>query len=107
MNKKSIYNAILAAGYITILVSLMSLIAETLQIQEDNIFMPISMLAMLVLSVAVMAYLFFYEPVLLLLENKRAEAIKMFLGTVSVFATLAVLFFIVAAFVVPQMVGTM
>lgn len=107
MNKKSIYNAILAAGYITILVSFISLIAETLQIQEDNIFMPISMLAMLVLSVAVMAYLFFYEPVLLLLENKRAEAIKMFLGTVSVFATLAVLFFIVAAFVVPQMVGTM
>lgn len=107
MNKKSIYHAILAAGYITMLVSFMSLISESLQTQEDNIFMPISMLAMLVLSVAVMAYLFFYDPVLLLLDGKRPEAVTLFLGTIAVFAVLAVSFFLVAAFVIPQIISVL
>lgn len=107
MNKKSTYHAILAAGYITTLVSFMSLIAERLQVQEDNIFMPISMLAMLVLSVAVMAYLFFYDPVLLLLDGKHPDAIKMFLGTIAVFAVLAVSFFLVAAFVIPFLIAAL
>ena len=96
MNKTSIYNAILASGYITTLVSLMSLVSNTLQKQTDNMFMPITMLALLVLSVAVMSYLFFYQPILLLLENKRAEAVKTFLGTVTVFAGITTTFLVLA-----------
>jgi hypothetical protein len=101
MNKKSFYNAIIAAGYIAILVSCMNWIGSMLRSIEDNVFMPMTMLTVLVLSVALMAYLFFYEPVLLLIEGKRPEAVKLFFGTVAVFAVFAIIFFIVAAFIVP------
>jgi hypothetical protein len=101
MNKKSFYNAILAAGYITLVVSGMNWITSIPQKPEDNIFMPITMIALLVLSVALMAYLFFYQPVLLLLDGKREEAIKLFLGTVAIFAGLIITFFISAMFIIP------
>jgi hypothetical protein len=48
-----------------------------------------------------MAYLFFYQPVLMLLDGKRAEAAKLFLGTVAIFAGLVVTFFVVAMFIIP------
>jgi len=96
MNKTSLYHAILAAGYISTLVSLMTLVSETLSTQEDNIFMPITMLTLVTLSVAVMAYLFFYQPVVLLIENKRVEAVQTFLGTVAVFAGIAISFLVLA-----------
>lgn len=102
MNKTSFYHAILAAGYITLVVSLMNWISELPQKPEDNMFMPITMLALLVLSVSVMAYLFFYQPVILLLDNKRSEAAKLFLGTVAIFAVLVVTFFVIAMFVIPS-----
>jgi len=40
-----------------------------------------------------MAYLFFYQPVLMLLDGKREEAAKLFLHTLAIFAcgTVAVL----------------
>ena len=53
---------------------------------EDSIFIPMGMLALLVLSVSVMAYLFFYQPVMLFLDGKREDAVKLFLETVAVFA---------------------
>jgi hypothetical protein len=68
---------------------------------EDNVFMPITMIALLVLSVALMAYLFFYQPVLLLLDGKRAEAVKLFLGTVAIFAGITITFFVSAMFIIP------
>lgn len=101
MNKKSLYNAILAAGYITLVVSLMNWISEIPHKPEDNVFMPITMLALLVLSVAVMAFLFFYQPVLLLLDGKRPEAVKLFLGTLALFAGLVIVFFVTAMFIIP------
>ncbi len=99
MKKTSLYHAILAAGYISILVSLMTLASNTLQIKEDNIFMPITMITLVTLSVAVMSYLFFYRPIVLLIENKRAEAVQTFLGTIAIFAGIAVSFLMLALFI--------
>lgn len=59
------------------------------------------MLCLLVLSVALMAFLFFYEPVLLLLDDKRPEAVRFFLGTVAIFAGLTAVFLALAIFVFP------
>ena len=101
MNKKALYSAIIAAGYITVLVSCVNIVGSMLHSIEDNIFMPISMLTLLVLSVAVMAFLFFYEPVLLLIEGKRSEAVKLLLSTIAIFAGFAVTFFAIALFVIP------
>jgi hypothetical protein len=101
MNKKAFYHAILAAGYITLVVSFMQWITGLSQKPDDNVFMPITILALLVLSVAIMAYLFFYQPVLLLLDGKRPEAAKLFLTTIAIFAVIVVVFFVVAMFIIP------
>jgi hypothetical protein len=51
------------------------------------------MLFVLTLSVAVMAFLFFYQPLLLLIDGKKKEALNLFAMTVGFFAiiTLVVL----------------
>lgn len=101
MNKKYFYNPIIAAGYIALVVSSVNLIAGMPHPPEDNIFIPMAMLALLVLSVALMAFLFFYEPVLLLIEGKRTEAVKIFFGTLAIFAVIAVIFLALAIFIIP------
>jgi hypothetical protein len=53
------------------------------------------MLSLLVLSVATMSYIFFYQPLLLILKGEQNEAGKLFLKTIGIFAA-----FTVAAFVV-------
>lgn len=92
MIKKSFYSAIIAAGYISFIVSGISWITSLPHSPQDNIFIPMGMLAMLVLSVAIMAFLFFYEPMLLFIDGKRKEAVKQFAGTVIIFAVLALAF---------------
>jgi hypothetical protein len=42
--------------------------------------------AVFVLSAAMMAYLFFYQPVLMILDGRREEAVKFFFKTVGIFA---------------------
>jgi len=87
---KPIYNALLAAGYIAILVLSLSQL-EHIAPKEDNILMPMGAISILVLSAAIMGFLFFYQPVILLIENKKAEALSLFLRTVGIFAIIAVL----------------
>lgn len=92
MTKNPFINALAALAYIVGIVSIAFLSGPDSQ-REPSILFPIAALTLLVLSVSVMAYLFFYQPVLLLLDGKREEAVKLFLHTVGVFAcgTLAVL----------------
>ncbi len=102
MTKKPFYNAVLAAGYISSLVSFLSWLNSFPHSPQDNIFMPITMLSFLVLSVALMAYLFFYQPVLMIVDGKRAEAAKLLLQTIAIFAALTVAFFAVSVFLIPS-----
>lgn len=85
MSKNPIVNAVVAAGYIFVVVSLMSWVTAPLRDKPDTFFAPITMLFVLTLSVAVMAYLFFYQPVLLLIDGKRKESAQYFLKTVGTF----------------------
>jgi hypothetical protein len=83
------YNAIFALGYVTLVVSLMRLGAyfgapDT----PDNVLIPIGMLSLFVLSATAMAYIFFYQPVMLFLDGKREDAVRLFVRTVAVFAVL-------------------
>jgi hypothetical protein len=84
-------NALLAIAYIVGLVSLVAFGAPFMESQEESILLPMSVLAVLVLSVALMAYLFFYQPVIMLLEGQRKEAGTLFLKTVGIFAVATVL----------------
>jgi DMSO reductase anchor subunit len=52
---------------------------------------PIAMLSLLVLSVALMGFLFFYAPAVLLLQNKKEEALLFFLTTLGTFAILTLI----------------
>jgi hypothetical protein len=59
---------------------------------EDNFRMPLAMLLLFVLSASVVSTLILGKPILLYLENKKVEGIKMFLysiGWLFVFAILA------------------
>ncbi len=100
MNTKPIYNAALAAGYIALIVLCLNWIPYLSRGPEDSFFMPIALLSVLVLSVAVMAYLFFYGPLSLLIGGKPLEAGKLFLGTLGFFGGFTVLSFVLAFCVV-------
>lgn len=86
MTKNPILNAISAAGYIGIVVSLLHLISLTQKNKPDTAFAPVVFLSLLTLSVTVMAFLFFYQPLQLFIEGKKKEALHLFVRTVGVFA---------------------
>lgn len=86
MLKKPIVNAASAAAYIVLVVSLMSFISETQGSKPDTIFAPMIFLSMLTLSVSVMGFLFFYQPLMLFIEGKKKEAVNFFVETVGTFA---------------------
>lgn len=92
MNKNPFLNALFAALYIVLIVSIMFNIDP--DGREETIFIPIAMLGLFVLSAAVMGYLFVYEPLRLHLDNQRKEAVAFFFKTVGTFAGFVLLFLV-------------
>ena len=86
MFKNPIINALCAAGYISLVVSVINLISLTHKNKPDTAFAPVVFLSLLTLSVTVMAFLFFYQPLQLFIEGKKKEAVNLFVKTVGVFA---------------------
>ena len=86
MSKNPIINALSASVYIIVVVSIMTLISKTLGSKPDTFFAPIVFLSLLTLSVTVMAYLFFYQPIQLFIEGKKKDALNLFAKTVGFFA---------------------
>ena len=93
-------NAIVAAGYIWGLASIMQLISPPPD-TPDTWLTPIMVLSLLVFSVALMGYLFFYRPAVLLLENKRDAAATFFLKTLSTFGILTLIAIVAATLISP------
>jgi len=88
MFKKPLLNAVSASAYIILVVSVMTFVTQPLRDKPDTFFAPITVLFVLTLSVAVMAYLFFYQPLLLFIEGKKKEAVNLFVKTVGIFAVI-------------------
>jgi hypothetical protein len=86
MTKNPIINALGALAYIILGVTVMTFVTQPLKNKPDTFFAPIVFLSLLTLSVAVMAYLFFYQPLLLFIEGKKKEAVNLFIKTVGIFA---------------------
>jgi hypothetical protein len=90
MTKKPWVSALVAEGYIVTLVLVMTWSIKFFP-KEDNVLMPMAMISLLTLSTAVMAYLFGYEPLMLFIEGKKKEAVKLFLQTTAIFALITIL----------------
>ncbi|MFZ2026404.1 MAG: hypothetical protein WAV30_03915 [Microgenomates group bacterium] len=88
MSKNPLINATSASAYIILVVSIMTFVTSPLRNKPDTFFAPITMLFVLTLSVAVMAYLFFYQPLLLLIDGKKKAAVDLFVKTVGIFAVI-------------------
>ena len=90
-------NATAAALYIVAVALFMQFIESLRHDTPDTLLDSVGMLSLLVLSVAVMAFLFFYQPVRRLIENKRAEAMSYFLKTLGIFGVLTIVALIFAS----------
>jgi len=91
MSKNPLINALGASAYIILGVTIMNFVTQPLINKPDTFFAPVVFLSLLTLSVAVMAFLFFYQPLLLFIEGKKKEAVSLFVKTVGIFAIFTVI----------------
>ena len=98
MSKNPIINALSASTYIIVVVSVMTFVTQTLKNKPDTFFAPITFLSLLTLSVIVMAFLFFYQPLQLFIEGKKKQAVNLFVKTVGIFAVLTAVVLILLIF---------
>ena len=93
MTKNPFINAFSAALYITVVASMMFYgpkIAGLID-DKDNVLAPITMLSILVLSAAVMGYLFFLQPIQLYLDGEKKLAVNLFTKTLVIFLGITIL----------------
>lgn len=91
MSKNPIINAVSASGYI-LLVTLVLTFGSRVAPKEDSVLAPVAFISLLTLSVAVMGYLFIYQPAQLYFGGKKKEGVNLFLKTVIIFAVLTLAF---------------
>lgn len=97
MTKNPFYNALFAISYIACLVTGVNLVATSLKgVIQETILLPMGFLGVLVFSVALMGYLFFFQPLMMILDGKRQEGVMLFLKTVAVFAVATALVILAA-----------
>ncbi len=97
--KKNLYlqsfvNVLLATIYISLVALLMSNGEALFGNGPDNVLAPVMMLLLLVLSASIMGVLFFAKPVMLYLDGKKKEAVRLLyltIGWAFVFTILALL----------------
>lgn len=94
MTKNPIINALSASGYIILVVSIITFLSQTQKHKPDTFLAPILFLSLLTLSVTVMAYLFFYQPLQFFIAGKKKEAVNLFVKTVGVFAAITAIILI-------------
>lgn len=90
MTKNPILNALAATAYIVSIAALMFYGTQQ-QTGPDSVLAPVAVLSLLTFSAAVMAYLFFYQPIMMLLDGKKKAAINFFLQTLAAFGVVTAL----------------
>lgn len=91
MTKNPLVNALSASAYIILVITVMTFVTKPLQDKPDTFFTPIVFISLLTLSVAVMAFLFFYQPIIHLIDGKKKEAISLFTKTIGIFAVITII----------------
>lgn len=93
MTKNPFINAASASLYITLVAAFMFYGSKSFP-PKDTVLAPIAMISLLTLSAAVMGFLFIYQPLQLLLDGHKKNAVNLFLQTIAVFAGITVLVFV-------------
>lgn len=93
--KKPFLYALGAALYIIVIVFVVNIVTSALKSQNGTIIIPMTMLSLFVLSAAIMGFLFLSEPLYLLMENRKREAVVFFAKIVGFFACFVTIFTIV------------
>jgi hypothetical protein len=91
MKWNPLLNAASATAYIGAVVLFLHFIESIRHDTPDTIIDGLGFISLIVFSASVMAFLFFYQPVLLLVENKKTEAVSYFLKTLGIFGAITVL----------------
>lgn len=84
-------NAIGAALYVWGIGFLIQYISSLHRDTPDNVTGSVAALSLFVCSAAIMGFLFFYYPAVLLVDKKRDEAVFFFLKTLGTFGLITVL----------------
>ncbi len=94
MSKNPFINALGASGYIILVASIINLVSSAHKDKPDTFFAPVAFLSLLTLSAAVMAFIFFYQPLQLFIDGKKKQAVDLFVKTVSAFGAITVVVWI-------------
>ena len=96
MTKNPFLNALAAIAYIVLVVFVMNFVAKYLGDKEDGLIAPMLALSLFTLSASVMGYLFVFQPVKLYLDGEKQAGVKLFVGTVAIFAVITLLVLVAA-----------
>ncbi|MDO8521991.1 MAG: hypothetical protein Q7S08_01740 [bacterium] len=96
MTRNPYLNALVAGLYIVFVALLIFYGPTFVKDKPDTILAPISMLSLLVLSVAFMGYTFFYQPILVYMEGQKREALELFTKTLVAFAGITAIIVVIA-----------
>lgn len=94
-SRKPYLNSIYAELYIVIVAWIMQNVGAP--DTPDTFFAPIAALSLFVLSVAVMGYFFFGEPLQLFLDGEKKRAVAFFMQTVISFAAITAIILIIVS----------
>ena len=92
MTKNPFINAGAAAACIGAVVLFINYVSHPDTPDSGTLFVPLAMLSLLVLSVLMMAYCFFFTPVQMYLNGQKKEAVRLFSASVATFAGIVVVF---------------
>lgn len=96
--KRGVANALTAFAYVIAVVLFMSGAGKLFGSREPGILAPIGMLMLFVLSAAVMGLLIFGAPVMLYIDGKKKEAVRLVAWTVGSLAAITVCTLLVMTF---------
>jgi len=90
VTKNPLINSLAAILYIVLIASVMFYGTKNLG-KSDSIIAPIAIVSLFTLSAAVMGYLFCYQPAQLYFDDKKKQAVTLFLQTVAIFGGMTAL----------------
>jgi hypothetical protein len=90
MSKNPVINGLSASVYI-MLVALVMYFGTKIMPRTNSFMAPVAIISLFTLSAAVMGYIFGYQPAQLYFDNKKKQAVRLFLQTVVIFGFLTII----------------